>query len=294
MRAVTAIFLLMMVGVLCGCNSATEPVSAAAPPPRVVRPAAEPASNEYTTSAPLLVENQVDVLAQRDGLVAEIVADAGASVQKGQVLARLDDRQLRADYDGAQSRLASMKANRQNFDAQNKILASDLSRAEELLKIGVLAQQQVDHARYQVEEGKFQTEREQHYVEEQEAKVRGLKLELEKSTVIAPFAGVVARRYTRLGQKVSANDRMFWVTATAPIKVQFTLPETFAGRVQRGEQIAIFSPVAPEVAHAARITMVSPVVDPASGTIDVQAQVETPSADLRPGMTATVRVKKSQ
>jgi membrane fusion protein (multidrug efflux system) len=279
-----------------GCtSSAPASVSAAAPParPAPAAPAAT-ANDDYETSGPLVVENQVDVLAQRDGVIAELLADAGTRVEKNQQLARLDDRQLRAEYEAAQAHLQSMYANRRNFDAENKVLESDLQRSEELFKAGVFTHQQVEHARYTLEAARHQTEREQHYVEETEAKLRAMKIEMEKGVVSAPFAGVVARRYTRLGQKVTANDRMFWVTATAPIKVQFTLPEFFAGRIENGQKISVFSPATPDVAHVARVTMVSPVVDPASATIDVQAQLESPSSDLRPGMTATVRVKKSR
>ena len=278
---------------LAGCSSSQPAtVSAAAPSPA---PAAKPAAPDYfETSAPLVVENQVDVLALREGVVAEILADVGAPVTRGQLLARLDDRQLRAEYEASQLHVKSLEAQVHNFEAELKVLENDLHRQEELNKAGVASEQQVEHARYELDAERFGYERQKIAMNEDEAKLRSQKIELDKTAVVAPFAGVVARRYVRLGQKVSANDRIFWVTATAPIKVQFTLPEMFAGKIAKGQTIAVLSPATPNVQHEARISAVSPVVDPASGTIDVQAMIESPTADLKPGMTATVRVKKAQ
>jgi len=215
-------------------------------------------------------------------------------VQKGQLLASLDDRQLQAGYEAFQAKLRSMYANEANFEAEVKVLQSDLDRAEAMYGEQLITDQQVEHARYKLAEQKFQTEREKQVVEENEAEFRSLKLEMEKARIVAPFSGVVGRRYIRAGQRVSVNDRLFWITATSPIKVQFTLPENFVGHIRKGQELSVSSVAAPQQIHLAHVTVVSPVVDPASGTIDVQAQVRGEPADLRPGMTATVRVRKPQ
>ena len=82
--------------VLAGC-SGTEPVASAAksstPPPA---PAA-PSAPEFIASGPIVVENQVDIAAQRDAIVSVIRVDTGTSVRKGQLLAELDSRQVTAD-----------------------------------------------------------------------------------------------------------------------------------------------------------------------------------------------------
>ena len=63
-----------------------------------------------------------------------------------------------------------------------------------------------------------------------QAAERSLELEKEKTRITAPFDGIVARRYVRVGQKVAISDRLFWVTAVAPLEVKFTLPERFLGK----------------------------------------------------------------
>jgi multidrug efflux pump subunit AcrA (membrane-fusion protein) len=74
--------------------------------------------------------------------------------------------------------------------------------------------------------------------------------------------------------------------------VKFALPEKFAGKVKSGEEITVTSISMPAEKHTARVTMVSPVVDPSSGTIEVSAELVGPTGELRPGMTANIHLDK--
>lgn len=282
---------------LNGCDSnkvapakASAPTSAAAPasaPPVAV-------GQDFEASAPIIVENQVDVAAQREGVVVQIGADIGTNVRKGQFLARLDDRQLSAERDASKSKAAAIEAEMHNWAAQQKVDEVDLVRAEGMWKAGLITQQQLDHARYRVTQSQFEAERERHNLENARSSLKVLELELAKTVIVAPFDGVVARRYVRDGQRVAVGDRLFWVSAVAPLRVRFTLPERFLGRVKSGEEIEVSAVHGSEGQHRARVLKVSPVVDPSSGTIEVLAELVGPGGELRPGMTATVRIPERQ
>src|SRR5579864_3116088 len=108
MRASSAFLIAIMAAGLAGCGDsgpqAVTPVLAASEPstPPVAKPAAAGArSDAFVTSGPLLVEDEVDLAAQRPGVVAQLLVDLGQSVRKGQLLATLDDRQLTAERDAA-------------------------------------------------------------------------------------------------------------------------------------------------------------------------------------------------
>src|SRR5262249_51985005 len=98
------------------------------------------------------------------------------------------------------------------------------------------------------------------------------------------------RRYVREGQSVAKGDRLFWVTAEGPLRVRFTLPEKFIGRLKKGQQIALTAPDLPAEKHDVKIIEISPVVDPSSGTIEVLAELTGARGELRPGMTVAVHV----
>jgi len=276
-----------------GCSD-TKTVTKAAASVAASATKAEPAPAEFTASGPIVVENQLDVSAQREGVITRVLADVGRHVRRGEALALLDDRQTAADRDAARAKVKSLEADVKGWEYETKVLEADLDRDEQMMKAQLITQQQLEHARYKVEADKFETERSRQNLINAQASLQSLQLELEKTRVTAPFDGVVARRYVRAGQKVAVGDRIFWVTAVAPLRIRFTLPERFAGHLQMGDSLAITSADVPSELHDAKIISVSPVVDPASGTIEAVAEVVGSSGALRPGMTATVRFKNLQ
>lgn len=284
-----------LAALLSGCSGDPAPestVKAAAPAAVPVAAPVAAAPNYFETTGVLVVENQVDVLTQREGLVAEIVADTGTAVQKGQLLAKMDDRQLQSDRDAAEARFKSLQADLKTWQADAKVLQSDYDRDQEMYKAQLITAKQLEHSRYKMEGSSYQTEKALEDMKNAKATLQSLDLELEKTRIVAPFNGVVARRYVRAGQKVAANDRAFWVTATRPVNVQFTLPEYFAGKITKSQEVTVLSALSPKEQHMAHVRIVSPVVDPASGTIEVQAELVDPPANMMPGANATVRVAK--
>jgi membrane fusion protein (multidrug efflux system) len=210
-------------------------------------------------------------------------------VRKGALLAQLDDRQILADRDAAQAKVKSLEADVQGWVYETKVLQSDLDRAEAMSKAQLITPQELDHARYKVQADKYETERSRQNLINAQDSLRSLNLELEKTRIVAPFDGVVARRYVRVGQKIATGDRLFWITATAPLRLHFTLPERFAGHVNVGEQLAI-TLADTNQKSVSRVISVSPVVDPASGTIEVVSELVKPPSEARPGMTASIHL----
>lgn len=269
------------------CDSPkTAPVSAAKPAPAPVAPQ----ETVFVASGPIVVENQVDVEAQRDGVVAKVNVDAGTMVRKGQLLGSLDDRQIGADKEAADAKVRSAAADLKGWEGEVKVLQSDRERAEKMWEAQLITQQDLEHARFKVEADESEAERARENLKSAHATAKSLALELEKTRIMAPFNGVVARRYVRMGQRVTMGDRLFWVTAVAPLRVKFTLPERFLGHVKKGDELNVTAASDDQQKHTAKVLQVSPVVDPSSATIEVLAEVVGPAPDLRPGMTANVRL----
>jgi RND family efflux transporter MFP subunit len=263
----------------------SSPTAAAQPVPAPI-----PADEVFLASGPIVVENQVDVAAQREGVVARIMAEPGTRVKRGQILGTLDDRQINADLEAARAKTRSIEADKKNWESEAKVLESDYERAQKMWDAQLITKEQLEHAKFKAESDQWDVKRVQELLANAQATQRSLQLELEKTSIRAPFEGLVARRYVRAGQRVALGDRLFWVTATAPLQVRFTLPEKFLGRVKTGLELGLTSPDLPSERHKARIIQLSPVVDPSSGTIDVVAEVIGPTQELRPGMTANIQL----
>jgi len=297
--------LLVAVGVgvqvwcLAGCGDAAKvetPVAQqAAAPETPANAAPTPRAAEFLmVTAPLIVEHQVDVTAQRDGIVSTISAEAGTRVSAGTILAKLDDRQLTANLEAARAKTRGIAADLKNWQAEAQVLKADYVRAQRLYSEKLIAEEQLQHAQYKAESDQWDILRVQEQLNTAKEEEHSLELELEKTRIMAPFAGLVARRYVRAGQTVAKGERLFWVTEEGPLRVRFTLPEKFIGQVKKGQEMALTSPDLPNEKHSVKVVEVSPVIDPSSGTIELLAEVNGPRGELRPGMNAAVHVPNLQ
>ncbi|HSC44484.1 MAG TPA: efflux RND transporter periplasmic adaptor subunit [Candidatus Acidoferrum sp.] len=283
---------------MAGCGDAAK-----VDPPMAQQVVASDSSASATTpraaellvvTAPLIVEHQVDVTAQRDGIVAAIAVEAGARVSAGTILAKLDDRQLNANLEAARAKTRGIAADLKNWQAEAEVLKADYVRAQRLYNEKLIAEEQLQHAQYKAESDQWDILRVQEQLNTAKEEEHSLELELEKTRIMAPFAGLVARRYVRSGQTVAKGERLFWVTEEGPLRVRFTLPEKFIGHVKKGQEMALTSPDLPNEKHSVKVVEVSPVVDPSSGTIELLAELSGPRGELRPGMNAAVHVPNLQ
>jgi len=290
--------LAMLFFLACNNPNQVPTVAAAAPQPQpdAATPVlSSPADQTFQTTGPIVVENQVDVLALRAGVISFIQADIGKAVSKGGELATLDDRQIVAERNAAAAKLHSSEANLKDWEAETGMAEADFKRAQAMRDAGINTQEALDHARYQLIGSQYEIEKAKEEVGNAQNTLRALELEVEKTRITAPFDGIVARRYVRVGQSVAVGERLFWVTAVAPLQVKFTLPERLLGTLKPGKSVSVSSAdLSPAPSHIARIVTVSPVVDPSSGTIEVLGQIEGPAPDLRPGMLANIRINLPQ
>jgi RND family efflux transporter MFP subunit len=289
----------LWIAVCTACNSSpTAPgvtvttAEAATTAPGTMKTPVPPEATEFLASGPIVVEDQVDVAAQRDGIVARVLAEPGTPVKKGQLLAKLDDRQISADLEAARAKTRSTENDLKNWEAEAKVLEADYARAEKMWEAQIIPIEQLEHAKYKAESDQWDVKRVSELLINARQVERSLELELEKTQITAPFNGVVARRYVRAGQSVARNDRLFWVTAVAPMRIRVTLPERYLGRIKTGTILGVTpaEDMDPSRRYRARIIQVSPVVDPSSDTIEVLAELSGDTSGLRPGMRANVHV----
>jgi membrane fusion protein (multidrug efflux system) len=175
------------------------------------------------------------------------------------VLALLDDRALRAERAEKAATVDSMRAQIQTWKAGRKSNPADLRR-------------------YKADEAAA------------EAGLRAADIELAQSRITAPFDGVVGRRSVREAQGVKKGDALFWITAQAPLRIVFTVPESSLAYFSRGAKLELSTADYPHLKQAASVFRVSPVVDRASDSVEVIGNLEKPSPLLKPGMSMQVKL----
>jgi len=274
-----------------GVTNAASQASAPASPQPAVPKASEPADAGLSVSGPIIVEHQVELTAQRDGLIQKIYADAPARVKAGALLAELDGRQIQANLSAARAKTRSVEADLKNWEAEAEVLKADYGRQKNLFALGLTSQEQLEHAKYKAESDQWDILRVKETLNTAKEEEHSLEIELEKTKLTAPFNGLIARRYVREGQNVTKGERLFWVTAEAPLLMRFTLPEKFFGKIRNGQLVEVSSADATAEKHPARVKQVSPVVDPSSGTFEVLVELTGDRGSLRPGMTALAHLE---
>jgi RND family efflux transporter MFP subunit len=288
-----------------GCGDEKGPAggvtNAAAPPAAMpVQPkppggstGSDPWDAGLSVSGPIIVEQEVNLTAQRDGIMQKIYYDAPSRVKAGTLLGQLDDRQIKANLEAARAKTRGIAADLKNWQSEAEVLKADYGRQRHLMELGLTSQEQLEHAKYKAESDQWDIVRVTEGLNTAKEEEHSLELEMEKTKVIAPFNGLIARRYVREGQNVAKGERLFWVTAEAPLLMRFTLPEKYFGKMRNGQQVEVTSAHVPGEKHLARVKQVSPVVDPSSGTFEVLVELTGERGSLRPGMNASVHLENS-
>jgi RND family efflux transporter MFP subunit len=244
----------------------------------------------FATTGPLVVEQQADIVAEHDGRVTAVKVDIGDHVRRGDALALLDDRALVAKRAEKVARIDSLRAQVQSWEAEQKSNEADLRRADAMRAEKILDDEDWEHVRYKLTETKAQVARYNADELAAEAELHAAEVELDQSRIVAPFDGVVGRRSVHAAQGVKKGDALFWITAQAPLRIVFTVPESAMALFPRGAKLELTTPDYPHLKQPANVFRVSPVVDPASGSIEVIGSLEKPSPLLKPGMSMQVNL----
>jgi RND family efflux transporter MFP subunit len=270
--------------------AAASPLLASTSPVATAQPSDITDSGHFSTTGPLVAERQADIAAERDGRIVQISAEIGDRVRQGQVLALLDDRALRSLCDSQKARVASLRAQVNEWEAEQKSGEADLRRADIMRSEKIRSEEEWEHTKYKLDETIAEVARYRADQAAAEADLKSANLQLEQSRIVAPFSGIVGRSSVRSAQEVKKGDVLFWITAEAPLRILFTVPESAMASFTKGAQLELTTADYPTLRQAARILRVSPVVDPASGSVQVIGSVVHPSPLLKPGMSMQVRL----
>jgi len=225
-----------------------------------------PVASYIAATANLVAEGEVKVLAEVEGRVTRILAAEGDWVAKGRLLAVLD----RGD---AEIALEKARVREENAVAVHR-RGLDLA-AEELISREDLDKREMD-ARLARQEHAEAT------------------WNLAKTEVRAPIGGRVSLRSAQPGQHLRPADELFQITDFDPLIAYVYLPEKDVLALAPGRQVDLALDAAPAVSFHGRVRQISPVVDPATGTVKVTIEAMSPPAQVRPGSFVTVKIVRQR
>jgi len=245
-----------------------SPATAAAPAKPMGLPVrAEPVKiatmqSDVNAVGTLIAADSVVIRPEIAGRVVALHFKEGQLVQKGAKLVTLDPAEYRAQLAAT---TADAKTETQRYE-----------RAKELLEKNFISKEALDVAKGNMDRAL--------------AKQQQDEVLLSKTTVSAPFTGVVGLRQISPGAYVKAGDDVVRLENLSFVKLDFRVPEMYLSQIKPGQDLSIRVDAYPDDSFRGRIYALEPSVDEKTRTVVVRAQIPNVQNKLRPGMFARVNV----
>jgi RND family efflux transporter MFP subunit len=226
--------------------------------------------------------HQVLIRPQIEGVLTEVRFTEGQRVRRGDILARLDDRALRAELAQAEAELARLQAQRQLAEA-------DLARYEGLAAQKAVPVQQRDQQAAAVAQARSQ-------VQAQQAAIAAARVQLSFTVITSPVDGRVGLRAVDVGNLVRPTDAAGLVTVvqTQPMAVVFSAPQSRLGEVRDalkmkgGAMVRVADQERGTPLAEGRLLTADNTVDAGNGSLRLKAQVPNTQENLWPGQFVAV------
>jgi len=223
------------------------------------------------------------------GRVERLRVNLADSVERGEVVAELDNEEFVQAVAQARADLEVARANRAEAASALEIAERDLARAARLRERGVASEVQYDAARANQLARKVQLEAATARIARAQASLEAANIRLGYTTVTADWAGddnerVVAERYVDEGETVSANTPLLLIVELQPINAVIYVTEGDYARLQPGQEVVLSTDAYPGESFRGRIERVAPVFRQETRQARVELTVDNPGQRLKPGM----------
>jgi RND family efflux transporter MFP subunit len=211
------------------------------------------------------------------GKIVQRAVNIGDRVEVGQVIARLDDSDLKLAESSARAAVASARTRRD-------VAHSNLERAKPLLPQGFISQAAYDVRRNELDAATSA-------LDTAEAQLRQAMNAVAYATLVAGKAGIVTAVTGEPGQVVSAGQPVVTLADAGETEIAIAVPEQDAGRIAVGQPARISLWAGPDIGIAGSIREIAGQADAASRTYAIRVAIVDPPQGMRLGMTATVSIR---
>ena len=209
---------------------------------------------------------ELQLVAEVSGKVTEKVVLEGMPVTKGDIVAKIDSRDYKNDFQSAK--------------ASYELAVADLKRLQKLYREKVAPRSQLDNAMAQVQNTK--------------AAMENAALDLERCTIRAPFSGVVNRVFIETGQYLDVAKPVAEILQLNRIKVRVGIPESDVAAVRRIKEFSVKIDALDGKTFPAKKHFLSRTADPMARLYNLDLVIDNVQGEILPDMFARVEIVKKE
>ena len=256
---------------------------------RAYRAKREPISTYIVSNTTLEAIRKVTVYARLNAIVEEIRVEEGAVVREGEVLLRLEDREVRNEYEQTSIAVDEANLGLRRGEVQVQLSAADYERSLDLFEQRLISKQEFDQVSLNNRIDGLALETAQQGLEAARARLRAATIQLEYTEIPSPIDGVITERLVEVGDRVNGNEEVFSVEEFPPLWARIFVPERDLPQLKVAQKAQVRVDTFPDQDFEAAIKMINPTVDASSGTVKVTLEMERTDR-LRPGMFGAVYI----
>lgn len=246
---------------------------------------------EYITVVGNLIgQVTVDVVPRVAGRIDSLTVQLGDRVTKGQVIAKIEDRELQQQIKQLEQNLKVNQATVTQRESDLQLRKTTLARQEELFSRGLTTRQVVEDATAAHNSAVAAVELATAQMGQTEARFEELKITLSNTSIVSPVDGFVGKRNLDQGAFAGANTPILSVVDISSVRLVANLVEKDFKRVTAGVEAQVEVDAFPGEQFSGVVSRVAPVFDAATRTATMEIEVPNPGYRLKPGMYARVRL----
>ncbi|MCB9781392.1 MAG: efflux RND transporter periplasmic adaptor subunit [Candidatus Omnitrophica bacterium] len=231
--------------------------------------------------------SRAGVAALEAGQVLEVMVQEGDKVSKGEILAKLDDRRLKAQIEEKEASLAVAQATVLQHQAELARAKQDFARSQKLWKDSVVTDQDFDHAQADVAVAEAMVNAAEKGIHQIESEIDLLRVRFEDLTIKAPFDGQVVERQAEPGEWIEQGKGVATIVSTGTIEAWIEVPERYVNTpALKDRKVEIEIHATGDRLSATDVEMV-PDVHSRTRTFMLVAKLNDPSGSLTPGMSVS-------
>lgn len=269
-----------------------RPPGGGRPPMLVDTAQVEPHQFETTLEVlgELKPQAEVDVMSRISGRLQQVLVDRGEPVQVGQLLAVVDDVDLRQQIIRSEAATAVARAGVNREEATYRNLLLQVKRFQDLHEEALISTQELEDVESRLFVAEAQRELAKAQVQQAEASLRELGIQQEQTRIYSPLNGFVGTRYLDPGALVSSSVSILSVLNVDRVKTIVPVVESALQRVRTGLPAEIVVDAYPDRIYEGTVTRITPFLNPETRSADVEIEIANPDNTLKPGMFARVKI----